>query len=77
MKKARTAKSKKTPVARKVRSASKQPVRVPDATREDTTGAAARDTATSAAPVSSGGYRAKVRMYRQGLSDTRKQSPRP
>src|SRR6516162_2494057 len=69
MKKARTAKSKKTPVARKVRSASKQPVRVPDATREDTTGAAARDTATSAAPASSGGYRAKVRMYRQGLGD--------
>src|SRR5262245_3300568 len=64
MKKARTAKSKKTRVSRKVSSARKQPARTPDATREDTTGAA-----TSAAPASSVGYRAKVRMYRQGLGD--------
>ena len=65
MKKARTAKSKKTQVTRKARSARKRPARGPDATREDATGAAAG----GAAPASSGGYRAKVRMYRQGLGD--------
>jgi hypothetical protein len=66
MKKART---KKTRVARKVRDARKQPARVTDAARVNTTGAATSGAATSGAPASSGGYRAKVRMYRQGLGD--------
>jgi hypothetical protein len=70
MKKARTAKSKKTRVARKVRSARKQPARGPDATREDAAGAIGGSAAPNAAPAAAAGsYRAKVRMYRQGLGD--------
>jgi hypothetical protein len=64
MKRARTAKSKKKRVARKVRSTRKQPAQGPDATRETAAG-----TAANTAQAAAGGYRAKVRMYRQGLGD--------
>jgi hypothetical protein len=69
MKKARTAKSKKTQVARKARSARPRPARGAGATHEDATVQAAGGATTDAAPASSGGYRAKIRMYRQGLGD--------
>jgi len=75
MKKARTAKSKKarkveSQVARKAHAARRRLGRGPDATSKDAAGSAVRDSASNASSAAAAnGYRAKVRMYRQGLGD--------
>ena len=75
MKKARTAKSKgaqktKSKVARTTGAARSRSARGPGAASKDDAGTAGRDSAPNSSPAPAvDAYRAKIRMYRQGLGD--------